>query len=126
MTALNEEAKTKLVNAWIAAQEAKNHDSWAIVKMGDIPQFEPELGWELILQIHAQPLSVGVRGILATSPLEDLLVYHGEAFLPRVKELALRDPVFHKMLESVWLDDGSPISEAFQALVGEVSTPDED
>jgi len=116
---MEEAKKSKLVAAWIAAQEAGEIDSWAIVAMCDIPQLEPELGWDLIVRIHAEPISEEVRDMLAASPLEDLLVYHGEQFFPRVKEVALRDPVFRQMLQSVWLDEkDSPIAKAFYELAG--------
>ncbi|MGH8617796.1 MAG: DUF6869 domain-containing protein [Burkholderiales bacterium] len=116
---MNEVSKVKLVAAWIAAQEAGEIDSWAITAMGDIPQLEPELGWELIVRIHAVPISEEVRDMLAASPLEDLLVYHGEQFFPRIKELALRDPVFRNMLSSIWLDEkDSPIAREFYELAG--------
>ncbi len=116
---MNEASKVKLVAAWIAAQEAGEIDSWAITAMGDIPQLEPELGWDLIVRIHAEPISEDVRDMLAASPLEDLLVYHGLQFFPRVKELALRDAAFRGMLQSVWLDaKDSPIAREFYELAG--------
>jgi len=60
-----------------------------------------------------------VRAILAASPLEDLLVYHGKEFFPKVKAVALKDPLFRQMLGEVWLDKKkSPIWHEFYELAG--------
>jgi hypothetical protein len=116
---MNEEDKIKLVDAWILAQETEDDDARAITAMGDISQWEPELAWDLILRIHAKPLTDEVREMLVASPLEDLLVYHGAAVFPRVKEVALRDPLFRGMLKGVWLDvKVSPIWREFYELAG--------
>jgi hypothetical protein len=114
---VDENAKNKLVATWIAAQEAGDDNSWAIEAFIHLPAEDPDLCWDLITRIHAEPLSPSVRAILAASPLEDLLVYHGKKFFPRVRDLALKDRIFHEMLGEVWLDeDNSPIWSDFYAL----------
>jgi len=111
--------KKKLVDAWILAQEEGDDESWAIQAMIHMPDDDPELCWELITLIHAEPISESVRAILAASPLEDLLVYHGEEFFPHVRNLALKDPLFRKMLSEIWLDgNSSPIWREFYELAG--------
>ncbi len=118
-TLMDELKKNKLVAAWILAQEEEDDDASAIQAFALLPNEDPELCWELILRIHAEPISEEVRAILAASPLEDLLVYHGKEYFPRVKAIALKDPLFRKMLSGVWLDQKkSPIWREFYELAG--------
>jgi predicted proteasome-type protease len=39
---------------------------------------------------------------LAAGPFEDLLVYHGDAFIERVEERAREDDAFNDLLGRVW------------------------
>ncbi len=116
---MDELKKTQLIAAWILAQEEEDDDAQAIQTFALLPNENPALCWELILRIHAEPISKSVRAILAASPLEDLLVYHGKEFFPKVKAVALKDPLFRQMLGEVWLDKKkSPIWQEFYELAG--------
>ena len=122
---MDENKKSELVNAWIIAEDAvkgsteKEDNSWATYILIHLAIDEPEETWEIILRIHNENISENVRGMLAAGPLEDLLVYHGEDFIERVRELATNDPLFKETLGGVWLDENdNPICEEFYKIAG--------
>ena len=125
---MTEFEKATLVSAWIAGQAggagsvAEEENWWAIEKLMDLPWSDPELAWEVIVRIHNQSDSDEVRGILAASPLEDLMMQHGSTFISRVEELAQENSRFRDLLKGVWLDEGDSVFERFYAAAG-LSSP---
>jgi hypothetical protein len=66
---------------------------------------KPEACWAAILAILHRIGSESpnrLLAVLAAGPLEDLLAYHGEAFIDRVEAEARRDPRFGLLLGGVW------------------------
>lgn len=62
----------------------------------------PERAWDAINQVLEITDRVDVLGLLAAGPLEDLLSYHGDAFIERVEALARSNPRFAFLLGGVW------------------------
>jgi hypothetical protein len=113
---MNHEEKERFIIAWIAGAEAEfdtpqregNH--WALSLLDELTDKSgseekddrAEQAWELILAINERSLSDDALAYLAAGPLEELLSYHGEAFIERVEERAKTDPKFNHLLGGVW------------------------
>ena len=96
------EDRARLVSGWIEhftrrvvrdeanvfVNERGQDNFWAYEQLDDISREDPELCWELILQIHRTPHPESVDESLAAGPLEDLLARFGPAFIDRVEQLA--------------------------------------
>ncbi|WP_454726420.1 MULTISPECIES: DUF6869 domain-containing protein [Cupriavidus] len=63
---------------------------------------DPVQLWELVLAILARTGNERVLGALAAGELEDLVEYHGAAFIGRIERQAARDPRFRRLLCGVW------------------------
>jgi hypothetical protein len=63
---------------------------------------EPEIAWQTILEILKRELTDDQRALLAAGLMEDLLVWHGAAFIDRVEEEAKVNPRFNHLLGGVW------------------------
>ena len=106
---MNVEDKTHLVNTWIEHQH-KTHTLgkipketfWACEKLYDIVRQQPDLAWELILELLMTDQSNVIYENLAAGALEDLLVNHGEKFIDKVEEQARQNPNFNELLGGVW------------------------
>src|SRR4051812_26659984 len=66
------------------------------------PRDEPEAAWLAIVELSRQALSDDQISLLAAGPLEDLLAYHGEAFIDRVEKEARVHRGFRHLLGGVW------------------------
>jgi len=63
---------------------------------------DPEIAWQAILEILQRDLTDDERALLAAGPVEDLLVWHGGAFIDRIEAEAKRNPRFNHLLRGVW------------------------
>ncbi|MGO4156381.1 DUF6869 domain-containing protein [Cupriavidus sp. YAF13] len=63
---------------------------------------DPEGLWWLVLEVLARTDSPRVLGALAAGELEDLIEYHGPAFIGRIEQEAARAPRFRRLLCGVW------------------------
>jgi len=105
---MTEFERRSLVSAWIAAEEQRDvgaNARWndpAIDTVDDLPENDPDEAWEFINAVLARHPSDKVIAVLAAGPLEDLLVYHGDAFIERVEERAREDDAFNNLLGGVW------------------------
>ena len=63
---------------------------------------DPEDCWLAILEVLSRNPHERVLGNLAAGPLEDLVDYHGPAFIERIEQHARRDPAFRALLRGVW------------------------
>ncbi|WP_420991794.1 DUF6869 domain-containing protein [Cupriavidus sp. 30B13] len=63
---------------------------------------DPDGLWELVLEILAHTRNDRVLGALAAGELEDLIEYHGGAFIERIEQRAASDPRFRRLLCGVW------------------------
>ncbi len=71
-------------------------------KMYDVCAEEPETAWLAILEILKIDLTDDQISLLAAGPLEDLLVWHGSAFIDRVEEEAKSNVKFNHLLGGIW------------------------
>ncbi len=106
-----------IAEGWIRYQlaaegSAEQTANWDFVSTAfDIRAGDPELLWRLILAIHSSDQSDDVQCVLSAGPLEELLSYHGPAFIEAVEHKANVDPAFarllggmyrHRMSDDVW------------------------
>ncbi|MDF3833993.1 hypothetical protein P3W85_13665 [Cupriavidus basilensis] len=63
---------------------------------------DPEGLWQLVLEILERTDSPRVLAALAAGELEDLIEYHGPAFIERIEQQAGRDSRFRRLLCGVW------------------------
>lgn len=106
---MNVEDKTHIVNTWIEHQHTARalgkipeETFWACEKLYDIVHQQPELAWELILEILTTDQSNVIYENLAAGALEDLLVYHGDEYIDKVEEQAKQNPNFNELPGGVW------------------------
>lgn len=100
---------TKIVDAWIAGEEAGDgtprykENWWAIEQVLDWSSGrETERLWQFVMMVYPRDVSEKTLAILAAGPLEDLLAYDGPNFIDRVEHLARRDEKFNWLLGGVW------------------------
>jgi hypothetical protein len=86
----------------VLREERGEEHFWAFEKMWDISHSDPDLCWELILQILHTPHEDSVTEVLAAGPLEDLLAEFGERVIDRVEQAAMVDPLLRDLLGGVW------------------------
>lgn len=113
---MSPDERAQLVSAWIehftrevvrddqnVFRERRGQDKfWAFTQLDDVCRKQPELCWELMLQILDTPHHESVETALAAGPLEDLLARHGAQFIERVEERARSDAKFKDVLGGVW------------------------
>ncbi|MGI9107634.1 MAG: DUF6869 domain-containing protein [Pyrinomonadaceae bacterium] len=106
---MNEVELQKIVDAWIAAEDAEEgadiHGSkwWAVSQVLDWAlEDQPELLWRFILTAYKRELSDKASAVLAAGPLEDLLSKFGPDYIDRVEELVVADDQFNWLLGGVW------------------------
>jgi hypothetical protein len=81
---------------------------WAFEKMEELSHRDPDLCWELIIQVLHTPHENSVTEVLAAGPLEDLLAKFGAQVIDRVEKAALEDPLFKALLAGVWQNSIQP------------------
>lgn len=96
-----------LMECWIAAQSPdpliKEEHIWAFMELTDDACENPERAWECILFAAKDPRFTDNHiGVMAAGPLEDLLSYHGPAFIDRVEQEAKINRRFAWTLGGVW------------------------
>ena len=83
-----------LVTAWLAGDsEGAAYDA---------STDEPELAWHAILELLKRELTEDQEALLAAGLMEDLLFWHGAAFIDRVEAEAKINPQLNHLLGGVW------------------------
>jgi len=80
----------------------QTHNYWAWEKLDRLIHDNPEVGWDAILRILASTQDEFTLSCLAAGALEDLIHYHGPAFIERIEWRANTDPRFQRLLCGVW------------------------
>ncbi|HKV11997.1 MAG TPA: hypothetical protein VJ725_27885 [Thermoanaerobaculia bacterium] len=75
---------------------------WALDKLHRLVRFLPERAWPIIVRMVELAPSEAAVDVIAAGPLEDLLCFHGEAFIERIEKEAKEDPHFRFALGGVW------------------------
>ena len=106
---MNEREMNRIVDAWIAGQDAEDATPadeanwWAFSQVMDwVLKGEADLLWQFILTTYKRDVSDRVIAALAAGPLEDLLAKHGQNYIDQVEQLAGRDERFNRLLGGVW------------------------
>lgn len=111
--------RAKLIAAWIehhtrevvrddhnVFRERKGQDNfWAFEEMDHLCRSQPDLCWDLILQILETPHHESIETALAAGPLEDLIAKHGARFIERIESRAKTDAKFKDLLGGVWQNE---------------------
>lgn len=87
---------------WSSDPVEKAEYGWACMEPVDDARDNPERAWQCILFALDSPQCSEHFAVLAAGPLEDLLSFHGVAFIDRVETLARRSPQFASLLGEVW------------------------
>lgn len=107
----NDMDEVAFAREWIACTTMERHErehrdrDCATDQMYKLVRRDPERAWRVIHAIRAQDGSDDLLANLAAGPLEDLMVYHGPAFISRVEALSRQDAQFRKLLGAVWRND---------------------
>jgi hypothetical protein len=72
------------------------------ISFGGAAQTSPEIAWLAIVELSRQSLSNKQIEVLAAGPLEDLLAYHGAAFIDRIEKESRVYRAFRDLLGGVW------------------------
>ncbi len=100
--------KAKLATAWIELQKtelgSQRHEAlfWSHDQLWELTHNDPETALDVILTIFRADDSTTIQENLSAGPLEDLLVYHGSAYIERIESEAARNPRFRHLLGGVW------------------------
>jgi hypothetical protein len=79
----------------------------------------PEVAGQAIVALSRQALTEEQIAVLAAGPLEDLLAYHGTAFIDRVEKEARVYPAFRHLLGGVWRSSiAEPVWHRVEAIRG--------
>jgi hypothetical protein len=89
-------------HGWSPDPAEKAEYDWACMEPADDARDNPERAWQCILYALESPQCYEHFGVLAAGPLEDLLSFHGEAFIDRVEALSQQNPKFASLLVGVW------------------------
>lgn len=87
---------------WSSDPVDKEEYEWACMEPVADAREVPERAWQFILQAIDSPHCAPHFGVLAAGALEDLLSYHGEAFIERVEAQAKVNTGFARLLGGVW------------------------
>jgi hypothetical protein len=90
------------VHSWSPHPAERAGYQWACSEPVDDARDDPERAWYFILYAPDDPRCAEHFGVLAAGPLEDLLSFHGAAFIDRVEALAHQNPKFAFLLGGVW------------------------
>ena len=110
----------ELAKAWSASQEVDGERSEAqwepIFAVHDLTS-EPEDLWGFILLAEPICESAAAFGMLGTGPLEELIAWHGAAFIDRMEARVRDNRRFAELFPHVWIDAGQdPITQRYLSL----------
>lgn len=91
--------------SWQTAPENKGTRNDELIGFDEfewIVREHPEHAWKCILSALSDSRAKPHLATLAAGPLEDLLSYHGAAFIERVEREARLNPEFASLLGGVW------------------------
>lgn len=96
-----------LMDCWLASLSddpaEKEEYSWAFMVPAEESGPNPEKAWQCILVAATDSRFEDKHlGAMAAGALEDLLSFHGDAFIERVEDRARSNPRFAWMLGGVW------------------------
>jgi hypothetical protein len=78
---------------------------WAIERMDDIVNDDPDGAWGLIMELLLRAQSDYQLACLASGLLENFLVKHGSGFIDRIERAATQSDRFRETLTGVWKNE---------------------
>ena len=92
-----------LVKTWVDhALRGGDELFWAWDRVTELTTHDPESVWPIILDLIQAAPNDQVLANIGAGPLEDLLCWHGAAFIERVEQAASRNSRFRKSLAATW------------------------
>jgi hypothetical protein len=82
--------------------QAQDINWWAEERFQQLVHDDPETLWLLIQRVLELTEKAEVLGILAAGPVENLINFHGPAFIERIERKAANDARFRELLWGVW------------------------
>ena len=109
--ALSGEECGRIAEGWVACHRASEkvlqraEPFWAVDAMHDLTRDAPESAWAVIQLISQLDESEWILANLAAGPLEDMMVYHGAAFIDRIERAAAEDGRMRHLVSLLWKND---------------------
>jgi hypothetical protein len=91
---------------------------WAEETFQKVVHSDPELAWELMLQVIASTDKPEVLGMVAAGPLEDLVNYHGPQFIERIERQAAADQTFRECLSGIYPSSTPEVWQRIEKATG--------
>lgn len=117
--------ESQLIKAWIqmnlseADSEEYENNFWAHEELWELCRNSPDEALEIIVNLIDSSPNEWVLGNVATGPFEDLMCYHGEHVMPKLKELSKSHPALIQAMAGVWLDSkDTNVWQEFYSLAG--------
>jgi len=89
------------------------------LELGSLVQCNPDVAFEVILEILHAPHGDTVTAILAAGPLENLIGYWGPTFIDRIEIEAMKNPAFRHLLGGVWYNGTPEVWQRIEAVRSE-------
>jgi hypothetical protein len=106
-----EEWATAYIDATLSPDQLKpGYELWWAIERFILNAHDPSKAedcWSAILEVLSRNPPQSVLDVLAAGPLEDLISYHGDAFIDRIELMARQEPAFRLLLRGVW-ESGPP------------------
>jgi hypothetical protein len=105
---------SELVAGWIEFQDLSNEDGegaadekffWAFKAADNLCKLEPDLAVDFILALLEENLSPETERMVATGPLEDLLMEHSVRVIDRLEAEAAQNEKLRHALGGIWKYD---------------------
>lgn len=115
MKAMTAQEISTLAKAWVYLHSVKENSPeweevfWAYEQLDELIHEMPEVAWDVITEIRRLGGSDQLLSNLAAGPLEDFLVYHGEACINLIEAACKSDDQLRKLLGATW-QNGMPDS----------------
>jgi len=100
-----------LAKAWVHLHSVKENSPeweeafWAYDRLDEWIHEMPEVAWDAITEIRRLDGSDRLLSNLAAGPLEDFLVYHGEAYINLIEDACKSDDQLRKLLGATWQNE---------------------
>ena len=104
----------KLCDGWILRYKQQGNsvsdelpNYWAFEKLDDLVRDNPEIAWKAVLNILATDSSDSIIANISAGPIENLLVFHGEAAIKLIENESLENDTLKFSLRGVYQNDMS-------------------
>jgi len=90
---------------WVSSKSPEPGD--ARDRVWELCQDEPDSALQFVLEVLRRDHSDKILEVLSAGPLEDILAKHGERMIEQVETEARSNPLFARLLGSVWQNEMS-------------------